>query len=57
MILNGIQVKSSVFENGADATLWITNGIISSLGILALGGDYPTTEITNYELVKVWQDD
>ncbi|WP_461117841.1 hypothetical protein [Spirosoma jeollabukense] len=55
--MNGIQVKSSVFENGADATLWITNGIISSLGILALGGDYPTTEITNYELVKVWQDD
>lgn len=57
MILTGVQVEAAAFENGADATLWVTNGIISSLGILALGGNYPTEEIINYKLVKIWQDD
>lgn len=56
LILNGVLIKSSELEIGADAAVFITNGIIDYLEIWSLSGDYPKRELTDYVLTQVWED-
>jgi len=55
-VLNGVLIKSSELEIGADATVFITSGIIDYLEIWSQSGDYPKRELTDYVLTQVWED-
>lgn len=56
LVLNGVLIESSELEIGADATVFITNGIIDYLEIWSQSGDYPKRELTDYILTQVWED-
>jgi hypothetical protein len=56
LVLNGVLIKSSELEIGADATVFITNGIIDYLEIWSQSGDYPKRELMDYVLTQVWED-
>jgi hypothetical protein len=56
LVLNGVLIKSSELEIGADATIFITNGIIDYLEIWSQSGDYPKRELADYILTQVWED-
>ncbi len=53
-VLNGLLIKSSDLEIGADATIFITNGIIDYLEIWSQSGNYPMSELTDYVLTQDW---
>lgn len=56
LVLYGVLIKSSELEIGADATVFVTNGIIDYLEIWSQSGDYPKRELTDYVLTQVWED-
>jgi len=56
LVLNGVLIKSTELEIGADATVFITNGIIDYIEIWSQSGDYPKRELTDYVLTQVWED-
>jgi hypothetical protein len=56
LILDGVEIKSSELEIGANCTLFFSNGIIDNLEIWSFGGDYPNSELTKYELTQVWKN-
>ena len=51
---HGVEIRSSKLELGADTTLFITEGLISTLEILAYDGNYPDKELTDYVLTQIW---
>lgn len=53
-VTHGIEIKSSELELGADTTLFISEGLVSSLEILAYDGNYPEKELTDYVLTQIW---
>ena len=56
LILDGVEIKSSELEIGANCTLFFTNGIIDNLEIWNYGGAYPNTELKEYELTQIWDN-
>ena len=56
LILDGVEIKSSELENGADCTLFFSNGIIDYLEIWNKGGTYPNEELKEYELLQTWKN-
>ncbi len=54
LILNGVQIISTELKNGADATLFLSNGIIDYLEIWSQDGRYPYKELSDYILNQVW---
>lgn len=56
LVLNGITIESPELEAGADATLFMKDGIIDYLEIWSFDGKYPNTELKTYKLSQVWQD-
>src|ERR1041384_5216115 len=52
--INGLEIKSSEFDTGAEAMVEITNGLIDCLEIWSYGGEYPTKELTSYTLTQGW---
>jgi len=56
LILDGVEIKSSELEIGANCTLFFTNGIIDNLEIWNYGGTYPNTELKKYELTQTWEN-
>jgi hypothetical protein len=55
LVLNGVLIKSSELEIGADAKVFITNGSIDYLEIWSQSGDYPKKELMDYILTQVWE--
>lgn len=55
IVLNGVIIESSELEVGADATLFMKDGIIDYLEIWSFDGNYPNKELKNYKLSQVWQ--
>ena len=53
-VTHGVEIKSSELELGADTTLFISEGLVSSLEILAYDGNYPEKELTDYVLIQIW---
>ncbi|QKZ14553.1 hypothetical protein [Spirosoma sp. KUDC1026] len=56
IVLNGVTINSPELEIGADATVFLTNGIIDYLEIWSFDGNYPNHELTNYTLKQAWKD-
>ena len=56
LVLNGVTIESPELGIGADATVFLTNGIIDYLEIWSFDGDYPDYELTNYMLKQAWHD-
>src|SRR5215213_3614781 len=55
-IINGVKIESSELSIGAEASLFISKGIIDYLEIWSYGGDYPKHELTDYVLIQVWDN-
>lgn len=56
MVLSGVLIKSSELKLGADAMVFITNGIINYIEIHSRCGNYPKRELTDYFLSKIWKE-
>jgi hypothetical protein len=54
LVLNGVLIKSSDLEIGADSKVFITKGIIDYIEIWSQSGDYPKRELTDYVLSQAW---
>ena len=54
LVLNGVEIKSPQLEIGANCILFFKNGLINYLEIHSFGGDYPSTELSIYELTQTW---
>ncbi len=52
--INGVEIKSSEFDIGAEAMVEITNGLIDYLEIWSYSGEYPKKELTSYTLTQGW---
>ena len=55
-ILNGVEITSTELEIGADATLFVFNGLIDYLEIWSYSGNYPANELSNYCLKQIWKN-
>jgi len=55
LVLNGVVIKSSELEIGADCTLFFKDGLISYLEIWSYSGNYPKKELIDYELTQQWK--
>jgi hypothetical protein len=53
-IINGVQIKSTEIEIGAEANLFLDNGIISYLEIHSFSSSYPKEPLSNYILTQAW---
>jgi hypothetical protein len=53
-VTHGVEIKSSELELGADTTLFISEGMVSTLEIFAYDGNYPEKELTDYVLTQIW---
>lgn len=53
-ILNGVKIESEELEIGADATLFMKDGIIDHLEIWSFDNSYPNTELRKYTLTQDW---
>ena len=56
LILNGVKIKSTELEIGADCTLFFINGLIDNLEIWSFSGNYPKKELSDYELTQEWEN-
>ncbi|WP_452232685.1 hypothetical protein [Lacinutrix sp. MEBiC02595] len=56
LILDGLKIKSSELEFGADCILFFKNGIIDNLEIWSNSGNYPKKELSEYELTQEWEN-
>jgi len=56
LILNGVVIKSSELEDGAGCMLFFINGLIDNLEIWSYSGNYPKTELIDYELTQEWEN-
>ncbi|MPR36741.1 hypothetical protein [Salmonirosea aquatica] len=56
LVLNGVTIDSPELKVGADAAVFLTNGIIDYLEIWSFDGHYPDHELTNYVLKQAWRD-
>ncbi len=54
ILTDGVEIKSSELEGSASTSLFISEGLISSLEIFAYDGKYPEKELTNYVLTQTW---
>jgi len=54
-ILNGVRILSSQLNIGADANLFIAEGIIDYLEIFSLDGNYPDSELQTYRIIQIWE--
>ena len=54
-VITGIKIRSAELTADADAVLYINNGLIEHLEIHSEDGNYPETELTNYELLQAWK--
>jgi hypothetical protein len=54
-ILNGVRIDSPQLNIGADANLFIAEGIIDYLEIISLDGNYPDRELQAYHLCQIWE--
>jgi hypothetical protein len=55
-VLDGVRIESEEVEMGADALLFIKDGVIHNLEIWSRGGKYPAKEISSYELIQTWEE-
>ena len=53
-VINGVEIKSTEFDIGAEAMVFITDGLIDYLEVWSYSGQYPTRELTNYTLSQGW---
>jgi hypothetical protein len=53
-VLTGVKVENKEFGISADATLFITAGIIDYLEIFCIDGLYPKIDPIHYKLVQEW---
>lgn len=51
--LRGIDIKSPNLEDYANTIVWFREGIISSLEIFSVAGDYPKKDLENYSFVSM----
>jgi len=56
LILNGVTINSPELISGADATVYLTNGIIDYLEIWSFDGSYSDHALTSYVLKQTWQN-
>jgi hypothetical protein len=56
LILDGVEIKSSELQIGANCTLFFSNGMIDHLEIWSFSSTYPKTELKEYELTQVWEN-
>jgi len=56
LILDGVEIKSTELEIGADCTLFFKNGLINNLEIWSFSGNYPKKELSDYELTQKWEN-
>lgn len=54
-ILNGVRIESPKLNIGADANLFVAEGIIHYLEIFSLDGNYPEGELQTYRLTQIWE--
>jgi len=54
-ILNGVRITSPQLNIGADANLFITEGVIHYLEMFSLDGNYPDSELQTYRLNQMWE--
>ena len=54
LILNGVTIKSTELEIGADSTLFFKNGLVDYLELWSYNGEYPKHELSEYELKQEW---
>lgn len=55
LVLNGVTIASPALGIGADATAFLTNGLLEYLEIWSFDGNYPDYDLTQYTLQQVWQ--
>ena len=51
--LGGIDIKSHDLESYANTTIFFEDGIMSSLEIFSVAGDYPKKDLENYSFVSM----
>jgi len=56
LVLDSVEIKSPQLEIGANCILFFKDGLIDYLEIHSFGGDYPSTELSIYELTQTWVD-
>ena len=54
VILNGLEIESTLLEIGAEASVFIDGGLIEYLEIWSYSGEYPSRELTDYTLKQSW---
>jgi len=50
MVLDGVRIKAAELKDGANAVLFVSNGLIEYLEIHSRNAMYPNTDLTNYTL-------
>lgn len=56
--IDGVEIRNAELDILADASLYLTNGIIDCLEIWnKIGDSYPTTEPDRYELHQMWLEE
>lgn len=53
-VINGVEIKSTELEIGAEAMVSINNGLIDDLEIWSYSGNYPPKELSSYTLTQNW---
>jgi hypothetical protein len=53
-VINGVEIKSTELDIGAEAMVFISNGLIDYLEIWSYNGEYPARELTSYTLTQGW---
>ncbi|WP_138992785.1 hypothetical protein [Larkinella sp. C7] len=56
LVLNGVTIVSPELKIGADATVFLRDGIVDRLEIWSFDGNYPDHDLINYTLKQVWHD-
>ena len=54
LVLNGVTIKSPELRIGAEAILFFKDGIIDYLELWSFDGEYPKSDLTEYELKQEW---
>lgn len=54
-IINGVEIKSTELESGAEAVISINNGLIDHLEIWSYSGEYPKKDLSSYTLTQNWK--
>ena len=54
IIINGVKIESQELTLGAEAAVFVINGLINFLEIWSYDANYPNKELESYTITQVW---